>query len=109
MDAVDFDEVAGTLLDKARKWATARVTLTAESTDRQTIVTIQDDGPGVPAEELDQIVERGRRLDEATPGTGLGLAIARDILELYGGQMQIGPSPLGGLSVALTVPVPGGR
>lgn len=107
MDPVDFDEVAGTVLDNARKWAKARVVISARSDGNTTLVSIEDDGPGVPEAELDQIVRRGWRLDEATPGTGLGLAIAKDILELYGGHLALSRSDLGGLSVTLTVPVPG--
>ena len=108
LDPVDFDEVAGTLLDNARKWARSRVQITAGTQGNRTLVCIADDGPGVPATELDQIVERGRRLDEAKPGTGLGLAIVRDILELYGGQLELGRADLGGLTVTIAVPVPGG-
>ena len=105
MDSVDLDEVSGTLLDNARKWATGRVQVMARSEGGQTVMAVEDDGPGVPDAELEHIVERGRRLDEATPGTGLGLAIARDILELYGGALTVGRSELGGLSVTIAVPL----
>ena len=105
MDSVDLDEVSGTLLDNARKWATGRVQVIARSEGGQTVMAVEDDGPGVPDAELEHIVERGRRLDEATPGTGLGLAIARDILELYGGALTVSRSELGGLSVTITVPL----
>lgn len=108
MDPADFDEVAGTLLDNARKWAKTRVVITAGSDGVRTSVTVQDDGPGVPDAELGRIVERGWRLDEATPGTGLGLAIAKDILELYGGRLRLDRGDLGGLSATMTVPVAGG-
>ena len=60
------------------------------------------------AEELDQIGQRGRRLDEAIPGTGLGLAIVKDILELYVGEMTLSRAKLGGLAVTISVSVPGG-
>ena len=50
------------------------------------------------------IVERGKRLDEATPGTGLGLAIARDVLELYGGRLEVERVEPHGLQVRMVVP-----
>ena len=107
LDPGDFDEVAGTLLDNARKWSQGQVRITVTIHEGATRVLIEDDGPGVPDAELDQIVERGRRLDEATPGTGLGLAIAKDILELYGGRLSLTESDLGGLAAEIQVPLPG--
>lgn len=105
MDPADFDEVAGNLLDNARKWATGRVVVTATLHDGLVNVTIDDDGPGVPPGDLERVVERGRRLDESAPGSGLGLAIARDILELYGGQLELETAPVGGLRARISVPV----
>ena len=55
---------------------------------RVLIVTIDDDGPGLPAGRRAEVLERGRRLDEQVPGTGLGLAIVADIALLYGGRLD---------------------
>lgn len=105
----DMLELFGNLLDNACKWARQRVRLVAEpATDgagaRMMVVTIDDDGPGCPAEELARLSERGVRLDEHTPGHGLGLAIARDIVTSYGGRLAFAVSPLGGLRARVSLP-----
>jgi len=67
--------------------------------------TIEDDGPGCSGEELQRVTVRGFRADESQPGSGLGLAIVRDIVESYGGQLDLGRSPtLGGFSVEVRLP-----
>ena len=68
----------GNLLDNAFKWAgsTVEVSLAGEkvaNTERIALL-IDDDGPGLPAEAMAEVLKRGRRLDETTPGSGLGLS-----------------------------------
>jgi two-component system, OmpR family, osmolarity sensor histidine kinase EnvZ len=71
-------------------------------------VTIDDDGPGIPAEQLEEVFKPFVRLDEArnldSSGTGLGLAIARDIARSHGGDITLGDSPMGGLRAVIRVP-----
>lgn len=102
----DLDEMLGNLLDNACKWAHHRVRVSAESGD---VVTIQvdDDGPGVPEGQREDVLQRGVRADEAAPGSGFGLAIVRDLAELYGGSVRLDVSPLGGTRAVLTLPVAG--
>lgn len=105
----DFDEVLGNLIDNAGKWATGHVSVVAEKLQdsaRRPMMEIRvtDDGPGVPAEDIDTLFERGRRLDERMPGTGLGLAIVRDIVEMYGGEARLAHAPSGGLMAVLKLP-----
>lgn len=105
----DFDEVLGNLIDNAGKWATGHVTVAAEKlkdSPRRPMMEIRvsDDGPGVPAEDIDTLFERGKRLDERVPGTGLGLAIVRDIVEMYGGQARLAHAASGGLMAVLRLP-----
>ena len=105
----DFDEIIGNLIDNAGKWATGRVMVSvewlADSPRRPFMeVHVEDDGPGVPDEQIDTLFERGKRLDEHVPGTGLGLAIVRDIAELYGGQARLAHSEMGGLQATLKLP-----
>jgi signal transduction histidine kinase len=105
----DFDEVLGNLIDNAGKWAHAEVSVSAKKipdSPRRPMMEIQvsDDGPGVPADDIDTLFERGKRLDEHVPGTGLGLAIVRDIVELYGGDARLAHAPSGGLLAILRLP-----
>jgi two-component system, OmpR family, osmolarity sensor histidine kinase EnvZ len=71
-------------------------------------ITINDDGPGIPAEKREEVFKPFFRLDEArnldSSGTGLGLAIARDIARSHGGDISLDDSPLGGLKAVIRVP-----
>ena len=100
----DLDEMLGNLLDNACKWAASRVTVGATDTDRHTIVTIDDDGPGIPPAMRERVLQRGVRADEAAPGSGFGLAIVRDLAELYGGSIALDAAPGGGLRAVLRLP-----
>ena len=66
---------------------------------------IDDDGPGIAPERRAEALQRGRRLDETAPGSGLGLAIADELLRLAGGSLALHASPLGGLRVAVLLPL----
>ena len=103
-DQEDLLELLGNLLDNACKWARAQVRLTVSKTGGVTF-TIEDDGPGCTDEELRLVTVRGFRADESQPGSGLGLAIVRDIVQSYGGQLELGRSQaLGGFSVEVRLP-----
>jgi signal transduction histidine kinase len=100
----DLDEILGNLLDNACKWAKSRIVLDASRTGALLLLRLDDDGPGLPPAQRNVVLERGVRFDEASPGSGLGLAIVRDLVELYGGSIALGESPLGGLRVEVTLP-----
>ena len=69
------------------------------------LVRVDDDGPGLPAEERDRVLEPfARGLGATAPGTGLGLAIVAQQVALHGGEMQLDESPLGGLRVRVALP-----
>jgi len=70
------------------------------------VVSVDDSGPGIPAEERDRIFDRFARLDPARSGggSGLGLALARGIARLHGGDLQVGRSQLGGARFVWTLP-----
>jgi len=100
----DLEEMLGNLIDNACKWARSRVRVRCEKVGGRLILTIEDDGPGLSAEQRSQVGERGERLDESVPGSGLGLAIVRDISKLYGGFFALDESSLGGLLARLDLP-----
>jgi signal transduction histidine kinase len=101
----DLEEMLGNLLDNACKWAAASVAVRVEAAPEQVLqVTIEDDGPGLPASRRAEVLERGRRLDEQVPGTGLGLAIVADLAQLYGGRLVLAAAAGGGLRALLILP-----
>ena len=107
----DLEEMVGNLLDNAFKWASGAVTITARSDDTKgrtqadlLVVTVDDDGPGLPEKYHEHALRRGRRLDETKPGSGLGLSIVAETADMYGGGISLAPSRSGGLQAKLTLP-----
>ena len=108
-DRGDLTELLGNLLDNACKWCTVRVRFTAglepAAGPRERLrLVIDDDGPGLSAADRARVLERGVRADEKVPGHGLGLAMVQDTVELYGGQLLIDASPLGGARFTVRLP-----
>lgn len=104
-EAQDLQEMLGNLLDNAGRAARQVVRVEAHRHgDRQLVIQVSDDGPGIADTQREAVLQRGIRLDESTPGTGLGLAIVGDLAQLYDGHIALGPSALGGLKASLTLP-----
>jgi signal transduction histidine kinase len=99
----DLAELLGNLLENAVKWAD-RVIRVSVTRDRGVRIRIEDDGPGVPQDQLANLGRRGLRLDEKTQGTGLGLAIVLDIVEAYRGEIAFARSAIGGLAAEVLIP-----
>lgn len=101
----DFEELVGNLLENATKWGKAIVSVSVRRTDvdgpRGFILTIEDDGPGIPDDQATLAMKRGHRLDETKPGTGLGLSIVTDLVKEYGGHFELARSELGGLKAVI--------
>lgn len=97
------------LLDNAARYADDEIVVAASAVGSTVTVTVDDDGPGVPADQRRRVFERFGRADEsrarATGGTGLGLAISQAIVEAHGGEIVVGDSPLGGARLRVTLPV----
>lgn len=106
-EAQDLQEMLGNLLDNACKWASHSVEIMAHADGEALTVTLDDDGPGLAAQQRAAVLRRGVRADEQVPGSGLGLAIVDDLARLYGGRVTLLDSPLGGLRAALTLPAVG--
>lgn len=103
-DREDLLELLGNLLDNACKWADADVRLSVSETAQSYLLAVEDDGPGIPEAQRDQVFSRGTRLDEQIDGHGLGLGIVRDIVEVWGGTLQLQESESGGLRVLIELP-----
>ena len=72
-------------------------------------ITVDDDGPGIPADRREEVFRPFFRLDASrnplTGGVGLGLTIARDVVRSHGGELHLEDSPMGGLRARLRLPV----
>jgi two-component system sensor histidine kinase PhoQ len=103
-DEGDLMELLGNLLDNAFKWTAGIIRITAHNNVGGLTLCVEDNGPGIGEGEAAQVLQRGVRLDEATPGHGIGLPIVRDIVEAYGGELAITRSALGGAAFHITLP-----
>jgi len=107
LEKQDLEEILGNLIENAAKYGggSVFVTVDAGKDSRFCEIWIEDDGTGIPEAERIRIFDRGARLDTGKPGTGLGLAIVRDVVEIYGGTVDLDESEdLGGLLVKLSLP-----
>jgi len=106
-DSGDFLELAGNLLDNACKWCQSSVACSiqalGDSASGGMCLIVEDDGPGIPREARDALLQRGMRLDENAPGHGIGLAVVKDIAASYGGDVAITQSALGGARITVTI------
>ncbi len=103
-----FKRCLTNIVDNACKYA-AHVWVTAVRDGDDIDIVVDDDGAGIPEDQLEEVfrpfyrLDAARNLDEG--GTGLGLAIARDIARGHGGDIQLARSPMGGLRAVVHVPV----
>lgn len=102
VDPGDLAEILGNLLENAARFAVSSIRITGSRTATDTTIVIVDDGPGIADSDRPSALMRGVKLD-AGPGTGLGLAIVSDIVEAYGGRVELADAKHG-LRVTLTFP-----
>jgi two-component system sensor histidine kinase PhoQ len=100
-DEADLTEALGNLLENAYKYCSGqiRVCVRYEKKDASghgLEIIIEDDGHGIDPEMIDTVLQRGKRMDETVPGHGIGLSMAQEIIAVYGGELNIGSSSLGG-------------
>jgi two-component system sensor histidine kinase PhoQ len=109
-DEGDLMEIIGNITDNAFKWCKTRVRITGHlrknlELEKETLeIIVEDDGPGVSPAMVKNVVERGVRADQAISGHGIGLSVVQDIVTIYGGQLQIGASKLGGAAIGFILP-----
>jgi two-component system, OmpR family, sensor kinase len=87
VDPHEVTEALGNLLDNARRHAASEVRVTLEATEREVVIEVTDDGPGVPPDARELIFERFATVD-GFGGSGLGLPIARGVARAHGGDLE---------------------
>ena len=81
-DEGDLMEVLGNLLENACKWSQHHIRITARQRKQGGVeICIEDDGPGIPAEVREQVLQRGERADPTTAGHGIGLAMVHEVVQ----------------------------
>lgn len=105
-DEGDLFELFGNLLENAYKHCRQEVRVTAGpgSGPVPLRVAVEDDGSGIPPQEVERLMRRGERADRRHPGEGIGLAVANEIVAQYGGELRIDRSALGGARITLALP-----
>ncbi len=107
-DAIRLGQAINNLLDNALKYTPAggQVVLAARAEADVAILTVTDNGPGVPAAERDAIFRRLYRGDTSRSqrGLGLGLSLVKAIVEAHGGTVVVDDSPEGGARFTVTIP-----
>jgi len=107
--SAQLTRAVGNLAENAVRHATSTVTLTLGELDHRAVLTVDDDGPGIPPEDRKRIFDRFTRLDQARTttagGAGLGLAIAREIVERHSGTLVVDHQHQPGARFVLTLPL----
>jgi two-component system sensor histidine kinase PhoQ len=102
-DEGDLMEILGNLLDNAFKWSRQNVLVNVEQQDDRLNICVEDDGPGMKPEQVEQLMKRGVRADQGMPGHGIGLSIVQNIVQAYKGTLNIERSELGGVAVSVFI------
>ncbi len=107
-DKGDLMEFLGNLMENAFKYCAGSVAVSVECPQHEEgtrlplQITIADDGAGIPESEWQRVLGRGERQDQKQQGQGIGLSVADDIIRLYGGELQVGHSALGGAEIKVS-------
>ncbi len=87
----DIYEIAGNLLDNSAKWCVHSIAVTMKKlegdTEHSLLLLIEDDGEGIEADKIDEILQRGVRADEHIEGHGIGMAVVNELIQLMGGKL----------------------
>lgn len=109
-DAEALRRVLRNLGDNAARHSAGVVALSVAERDGVIVLSVEDDGPGIPPAGRERVLRRFVRLDEARDrdagGAGLGLAIVDELVRAHGGTVEVGESALGGARILLRLPVP---
>ncbi|HWK38708.1 MAG TPA: HAMP domain-containing sensor histidine kinase [Hyphomicrobium sp.] len=109
IDPEDLTEALGNLTENAARHARSAVTIRARPENGAVVISVLDDGPGIPPSRANEVLRRGGRLD-ASGSAGLGLAIVGDIADAWGGTLSVEVPERGcHISLRLLSPAPGAQ
>ncbi|WP_127503038.1 sensor histidine kinase [Actinoplanes solisilvae] len=107
-DASALAQMVRNLADNAARHATSKVAVGVRVNGDAVELTVDDDGPGIPADQRERVFDRFVRLDEARArdagGSGLGLAIVKEVVAAHGGTVVVSSSELGGARFTVRLP-----
>lgn len=107
----ELTSVVRNLLDNAARYAESTVSVGVRENGPWVVVTVADDGPGVPPADRERVFERFARLQEGRErdrgGTGLGLALSQRVAQSHGGRIHVEDSPSGGACFVVSLPSAG--
>jgi signal transduction histidine kinase len=107
-DELALGQVVRNLLDNAARHAASRVVVGVAQNGDRVLLTVEDDGAGVPPDQRERVFERFVRLDEARArddgGSGLGLAIVRELARAHDGEARAAESRMGGARFSVDLP-----
>lgn len=112
VDPQRFQQVIGNLIDNSLRYTPpgSAIELTIKRDERMVVLTVADEGTGIPENELEHVFDRFWRGEKsrarATGGAGLGLSIARQLVEAQGGQISASNRSPKGFEVQIRLPVP---
>jgi signal transduction histidine kinase len=110
-DPQKLQDVLRNLLENAVNYSPSgcRIRIDATAAEGRIVLTVSDEGPGIPEEDLERIFERFYRVDKArsreSGGTGLGLSIVKHLVDLLGGRVSAANRPEGGAVFTVSLPV----
>jgi signal transduction histidine kinase len=103
-----LEQVVRNLVQNAVRHASQQVRIGLTAEDGEAVLTVDDDGPGIPVDRRDEVFRRFTRLDAARDrtggGVGLGLAIATEIVSAHSGSIAVDRAPIGGARFRLRLP-----
>ena len=103
-----FKRCLNNLIDNGLSYG-KKIEISTKKIDKDLIILIDDDGPGIPKEEYEKVIKPFYRIDKSRgqnkSGVGLGLSIANDIVRSHGGNIFLEKSALNGLRVRISLPL----
>ncbi|MEQ8955038.1 MAG: ATP-binding protein [Gammaproteobacteria bacterium] len=103
-DERDLMELLGNILDNGFKYCRSRLKVVVRkppNSEFDSEIVVVDDGPGIPEDKQEFVLQRGARADSLLPGQGIGLAVVADIVDSYGGEVVIDHSDWGGARITI--------